>query len=91
MLCPTGTGCWAGLVKHPVPEPKLDRLREIFNAKRIEHDQTFDVLAEKTGLARQTLLNISSGKYRGDLRTWVILAKVWGESLDALLAPIWDD
>lgn len=91
MLCSVGTGCWAGLVKHLVPEPKLDRLREIFNATRIEHDQTFDALAEKSGLARQTLLNISSGKYRGDLRTWVILAKVWGTSLDTLLAPIWDD
>ena len=78
-------------MKHLVPEPKLDRLREIFNAKRIENDQTFDQLVEKTGLARQTLLNLSSGRYRGDLRTWVILAKVWNEPLDTLLAPIWDD
>nr|WP_206694284.1 XRE family transcriptional regulator [Microbacterium lacticum] len=66
-------------------------MREIFNAKRIECDQTYDALVEKSGLARQTLLNISSGKYRGDLRTWVILARVWNEPLDTLLAPIWDD
>lgn len=52
---------------------------------------TFDELAEASGLARQTLLNLSAGRFHGDLKTWAILAKTWDVSLDDLIAPIWDD
>jgi len=38
---------------------------------------TFDELAEASGPARQTLLNLSAGRVRGDLRTWAILARTW--------------
>lgn len=51
---------------------------------------TYDDLAEASGISRRTLLHISSGKYVGDLRTWVVLARVWQVSLDELLAPVWD-
>ena len=71
-------------------EPDLTRLRDVFVAERGRHRHTFEELAEATGLARQTLLNIASGKYHGDLRTWLLLAKVWGVTLDDLLAPVWD-
>lgn len=52
---------------------------------------TFDELAEASGLARQTLLNLSAGRFYGDLKTWAILAKTWDVPLDDLIAPIWDD
>lgn len=52
---------------------------------------TFDELAEASGLARQTLLNLSAGRFYGDLKTWAILAKTWDVSLDDLIAPIWGD
>ncbi|WP_231635280.1 helix-turn-helix transcriptional regulator [Luteipulveratus halotolerans] len=70
-------------------EPDLTRLREVFLSERGRHHQTYEELADATGLARQTLLNIASGKYHGDLRTWLLLAKTWGVTLDTLLAPVW--
>lgn len=74
---------------HAPPEPDLTRLAEAFQAQRERSGMTFDELAAASGLARQTLLNLSAGRVRGDLRTWAILAKVWDVSLDELIAPIW--
>lgn len=51
--------------------------------------QIFEQLAERSGISRQTLLNISSGKYNGDLRTWLKLSAAFAASLDDLLAPVW--
>lgn len=50
---------------------------------------TYDELAEATGLSRRTLLNIGTGTYHGDLRTWLILAKTWEVPLDDLLSNVW--
>ena len=71
-------------------DPDMDRLREVFRTQRQAHHQTFDQLEAASGLARQTLLNLSAGRYNGDLRTWAILARTWGISLDDLIAPIWE-
>ena len=71
-------------------EPDMGRLRAVFTEQRKARGQTFDELARASGLSRQTLLNISAGRYRGDLRTWAILARCWGMSLDKLIAPIWE-
>lgn len=49
---------------------------------------TFDQLSEVSGISRQTLLNISSGKYNGDLRTWLKLSSAFGVGLDELLGPL---
>lgn len=75
---------------HAPPEPDLTRLAEAFKAQRERSEMTFDELAAASGLARQTLLNLSAGRVHGDLRTWVILAKVWDVSLDKLIASIWE-
>ena len=68
----------------------MARLRQVFNDQRQRSKMTYDELAEASGISRRTLLHISSGKYVGDLRTWVVLAKVWGVPLDDLLGPVWD-
>lgn len=68
----------------------MARLRQVFNVQRERSGMTYDDLAEASGISRRTLLHISSGKYVGDLRTWIVLAKVWGVSLDEVLAPVWD-
>lgn len=68
----------------------MARLRQVFNVQRERSGMTYDDLAEASGISRRTLLHISSGKYVGDLRTWVVLARVWQVSLDELLAPVWD-
>lgn len=72
------------------PEPDLTRLAGAFKAQRARSGMTFDELAAASGLARQTLLNVSAGRVAGDLRTWALLAKTWDVSLDELIAPIWE-
>lgn len=72
------------------PEPNLDALRGIFDARRHAAGWTYEELSERSGLSRQTLLNIASGKYRGDLRTWLLLARAFETDLDTLLAPVWE-
>ncbi|WP_417540981.1 helix-turn-helix transcriptional regulator [Microbacterium maritypicum] len=73
----------------PVPEPDLTRLRGILNDRRHAAGFTFEQLAEVSGVSRQTLLNISSGKYNGDLRTWLKLSKAFTVTLDELVGDVW--
>ena len=72
-----------------VPEPDLTRLRAVLNERRHAAGFTFEQLAEASGVSRQTLLNISSGKYNGDLRTWLKLSRVFDVSLDDLVGGVW--
>lgn len=72
-------------------EPDLTQLRAIFVRRRTDAGLTYDQLAERSGLSRQTLLNIASGKVKGDLRTWMLLAKAFETDLDSLLAPTWGE
>ncbi|WP_235558920.1 helix-turn-helix transcriptional regulator [Microbacterium sp. Leaf161] len=73
----------------PLPEPDLTRLRAVLNERRHAAGFTFEQLAEASGISRQTLLNISSGKYNGDLRTWLKLSRTFGVSIDELLGDVW--
>ena len=59
-------------------DPDLSMLRVIFNTRRQASGWTFEELAERSGVARQTLLNLSSGRYRGDLLTWLRLSRAFG-------------
>ena len=61
------------------------------NNRRRASGLTFDQLAERSGVSRQTLLNISGGRYRGDIVTWLRLAPAFGVSLDELFAPVYRD
>ena len=69
----------------------LSRLREVFNAHRAASGLTFEQLAEASGVSRQTLLNVSSGRFRGDIVTWLRLAPALEVSLDELFAPVYVD
>jgi len=71
------------------PNPDLTQLRLIFNRYRYESGLTFERLAEASGISRQTLLNLSSGKYRGDLGTWLRLSRVFKVGMDEMLADVW--
>lgn len=73
-----------------VPDPDLTVLRTILNSRRHDAGLTFEQLAEVSGLHRQTLLNISSGKFYGDLRTWLKLSRTFNVSLDELLEKVWE-
>lgn len=74
----------------PPPSPDLTALRGSFNTARAASGMTFDRLADASGLSRRTLLNIFSGSTTGDLKTWLILSRVWGVPLDDLMAPTWE-
>ena len=67
----------------------MARLAHAFKVHKANSGMTYDELAEATGLARQTLLNISAGRTYGDLRTWLILAKVWRIGLGDLTCAVW--
>jgi len=73
-----------------VGEPDLTQLRVILNRHRDRAGVTFEQLAERSGLSRQTLLNISAGRNYGDLRTWLKLAAAFETSLDEMMASVWD-
>lgn len=74
----------------PAPEPNLSVLRHVLNRRRAESGLTYEALAEQSGVSRQTLLNIASGKYNGDLRTWLRLSRAFDIELETLLAEVWD-
>lgn len=67
----------------------MARLAHAFKVHKANSGMTYDELAEETGLARQTLLNLAAGRTYGDLRTWLILARVWGVPLDVLTQGVW--
>lgn len=71
------------------PEPDLSALRQAFTELRREADMTYDELAEATGLSRRTLLNLGAGHFHGDLRTWLVLTRALGVSMDETLSPVW--
>lgn len=74
----------------PFIEPDLSRLRAVFNTNRASSGLTYEQLAERSGLHRQTLLNLASGSVKGDLRTWLLLSRAFEVPLDDLLTPVWD-
>lgn len=74
----------------PAPEPDMTQLRVVLSRARANAGWTFEELAERSGVSRQTLLNLSSGKYAGDLKTWLKLSRAFGIGMDELLAPVWD-
>ena len=74
----------------PPPEPDLDQLRVAFNRARHAASLTFDQLAERSGVSRQTLITLSQGRHSGDLKTWLKLSATFGIGLDELVRPVWD-
>lgn len=71
------------------PEPDLSQLKVIIGRARIQEGMTIERLSEASGVSRQTILNLSSGKHHGDLKTWLKLSKALGVGMDELLAPVW--
>jgi DNA-binding XRE family transcriptional regulator len=88
-LTEDGAGLWIEGVLTPDLQPDLSQLRHIFQAQKHRCGYTYDGLARATGLARQTLININSGNFYGDIRTWLLLSKAFGTDLETLLRPVW--
>ncbi|MGW1278873.1 helix-turn-helix transcriptional regulator [Streptomyces tsukubensis] len=60
------------------PDPNLAALRMALAQARAERGWSYDQLAERTGLARRTLIEIEQGRTIGSLKTWHALAHALG-------------
>ena len=72
----------------PPPDPNLAALRLRLARARAERGWTYDQLAERSGLARRTLIEIEQGRTIGSLRTWHALAHALDIPIDRLLGSL---
>jgi len=73
----------------PPPEPNLEALRTAARAIRESRPGlTIDVLAARSGLSRNTVLNLLNGTREGTLASWYLLAYGLGVSLPELVAHL---
>lgn len=73
------------------PDPDLTALKVVIGRARVRAGMTIEQLSEASGVSRQTILNLGSGKHYGDLKTWLKLSHALGIGLDELLAPVWEE
>lgn len=74
----------------PIPEPDLAQLRFSLARARESRGLTLEKLAEISGVGRQTILDIGSGKFKGGIETWIRLARALEVPLDDLTSPVWE-
>lgn len=70
------------------PDPNLEALRLKLAQLRAERGWTYDKLAEKSGLARRTLIEIEQGRTVGSLQTWHALAHTFHVPVDELFGAL---
>ncbi|SFL67939.1 helix-turn-helix transcriptional regulator [Streptomyces pini] len=73
---------------NPPPAPNLAALRLELARARAERGWTYDQLAEHSGLARRTLIEIEQGRTIGSLKTWHALAHALDIPIDRLLGSL---
>lgn len=67
------------------PDPDLETLRLELARRRAAGGWSYDQLAERTGLARRTLIEIEQGRTVGSLATWHAIAHGLGVPVGDLL------
>ncbi|MGP3683959.1 helix-turn-helix transcriptional regulator [Streptomyces sp. IBSNAI002] len=67
------------------PDPNLEALRLELSRLRAARGLTYDQLAERSGLARRTLIEIEQGRTIGSLGTWHAIAHALGTPLGDIL------
>ncbi|MER7183595.1 helix-turn-helix transcriptional regulator [Streptomyces hyaluromycini] len=73
------------------PDPDLAALRMMLARLRGERGWTFDELAERSGLARRTLIDLEHGRTTGSVTTWHALAHAFGVPIEQFLGRLCDD
>ncbi|MFJ4074787.1 helix-turn-helix transcriptional regulator [Curtobacterium sp. NPDC089991] len=76
------------MVQHPTREPNFPALRLHLSRLRANRGWSYDLLAEKTGVTRRTLISIETGATRGALDSWFRIAEAFDLPLGELLAPL---
>ena len=70
------------------PDPNLAAIRLGLARIRAERGYTYDQLAERSGLARRTLIEIEQGRTIGTLKTWHALAHALEVPIGEILGPL---
>ena len=70
------------------PDPNLTALSVELARLRGERGWTFDELAERSGLARRTLIDLEHGRTTGSLTTWHALAHAFGVPIERFLTSL---
>lgn len=73
------------------PDPDLTALRVALARLRRERGWTFDELAERSGLARRTLIDLEHGRTAGTITTWHTLAHIFDVPIEDLLGTLCED
>ncbi|MCF4136500.1 helix-turn-helix domain-containing protein [Streptomyces sp. Tue 6430] len=73
------------------PDPDLTALHVELARLRGERGWTFDELAERSGLARRTLIDLEHGRTTGSLTTWHALAHTFDVPIEQLLGTLCDN
>lgn len=71
-----------------IREPNFSALRIEFSRIRNERGWTYEVLADKSGVTRRTLISIETGETNGSLDTWFRIAQAFEMPLGDLLLPL---
>ncbi|MGW7529815.1 helix-turn-helix transcriptional regulator [Streptomyces sp. NPDC054783] len=72
------------------PDPNFSALRVELARLRGERGWTFDELAERSGLARRTLIDLEHGRTTGSLTTWHALAHAFDVPIERFLTSLCD-
>lgn len=73
-----------------IPDPDWAQLRFVIARARERQRLTQEELSQRSGVSRQSILDIGSGKSRGSIETWLRLARALNVTVDELTAPVWD-
>ncbi|WP_435229163.1 helix-turn-helix transcriptional regulator [Streptomyces sp. Tue6028] len=73
------------------PDPDYAALRTMLARLRGERGWTFDELADRSGLARRTLIDLEHGRTTGSIGTWHALAHAFDVPIERLLGRLCDD
>jgi len=73
------------------PDPDLTALRVVLARLRAERGWTFDELADHSGLARRTLIDLEHGRTTGSVTTWHTLAHTFDVPIEHFLGALCDD
>lgn len=70
-------------------EPDWPELRFSLLRRRKEHRWTLDQLAERSTVARRSLVQLEAGESKGSVETWFKLAEAFDVEIGELLAPLY--
>ncbi|MFE7113992.1 helix-turn-helix transcriptional regulator [Streptomyces sp. NPDC057654] len=70
------------------PDPDLTALRVTLARLRNDRGWTFDELADRSGLARRTVIDLEHGRAAGNVTTWHALAHAFDVPIEELLGAL---